>query len=474
MSRRMLRRTWLASVVGGCAAAALPLLLAACAVEQSPTYAGYRPPSILTPGRRAAVHQRAGRPWRGDPGPAHRPQRRARRCAGQGRPARAGAGCPARRRWTCATPAARPQGAAGAGASGDRRRRRPDHRPADRARDRRRGRPGRRPPACRCWPSPPTRRRRGRGCGCWASRPASRCAGWSAPSTADGKNRFAAVLPQTRVRPGDGQRALTRAIADAGLASPDIHFHEAGDAAIAQTMRDVSDYADRRGPLDAQDPRRARPARRRRPHSAPPNCRARACRRRRSTRCCWPTPAAQLAWLSTFIPYYDVGPPGVRVLGPALWADPAARAGATLDGAWYAAPDPAAARQLRTRPTPRNTARRRRAWPTSPIDAASIAAHAAGLGRLLAGRAVPPAAAFPAWTGCWRCSPDGSVRRGLAVFEIHGAAPASWPRRRSSLSTPGHLTRAPILRMRSCRRGCCWAPRRRSAACRWPPCCCWR
>ncbi len=36
--------------MGGCAAASLPLLLAACAVEQSPTYAGYRPPSILTPG----------------------------------------------------------------------------------------------------------------------------------------------------------------------------------------------------------------------------------------------------------------------------------------------------------------------------------------------------------------------------------------------------------------------------------------
>ncbi len=49
-----------------------------------------------------------------------------------------------------------------------------------------------------------------------------------------------------------------------------------------------------------------------------------------------------LAQITALLPYYDINAPAVRVLGPVLWAAPAARGGSDLIGAWYAAPDPAA------------------------------------------------------------------------------------------------------------------------------------
>jgi len=49
----------------------------------------------------------------------------------------------------------------------------------------------------------------------------------------------------------------------------------------------------------------------------------------------------RLATLANMLGRYEVTPANVRVLGPALWAVPSVRAGAALDGAWYAAPDPA-------------------------------------------------------------------------------------------------------------------------------------
>ena len=106
------------------------------------------------------------------------------------------------------------------------------------------------------------------------------------------------------------------------------------------TIRAVSGYADRRGPLDAQ----IRAARAQ--HDA--DGRRKAAELARA-----PIPPAPfdallladtgeaLATIAALLPYYDVDQPAVRVLGPALWASPAARAGAGLGGALYAAPDPA-------------------------------------------------------------------------------------------------------------------------------------
>jgi ABC-type branched-subunit amino acid transport system substrate-binding protein len=251
--------------------------------------------------------------------------------------------------------------------------------------------------------------------------------------TADGKNRFAAVLPQTEF----GQAmaaALTTAAGDARAGTPDIHFHDSGNPAIAQTMRDASDYAGRRGPLDEQI-RAARAG-----HDA-------ASRQKLQDLLHQGVPPApfdallladtgpDLAWLSTFIAYYDVGPPGVRVLGPALWADAATRAGATLDGAWYAAPDPA----LRASFAQAYTAK----YGEPALGLADLAYDAAGIAvALLQGGGFSQASlcrpsGFPGVDGALALNPDGTVRRGLAVFEIRGAAASIVAPAPLNLSTPG-------------------------------------
>ncbi len=251
--------------------------------------------------------------------------------------------------------------------------------------------------------------------------------------TEAGKNRFAALLPQTEFGQAMSQ-ALTRAAADAGAGAPDIQFHGAGDAAIAQSMRDISDYAGRRGPLDTQ----IKAARAQ--HDAAGRARALELSRQGVP----PAPfdallladtGPQLAWLSTFIPYYDVGPPGVRVLGPALWANPGARAGAGLDGAWYAAPDPAARASFEQAYSAKYGA------PPPGLsdfafDAAAIAGTLAQSGGFSESALARPDG-FSGVDGMLALSADGTVRRGLAVFEIHGSGASIVAPAPLSLSAPG-------------------------------------
>jgi hypothetical protein len=237
---------------------------------------------------------------------------------------------------------------------------------------------------------------------------------------AQGKTRFAAMLP-----PGDFgsamATALTQTLVAAGAPSPDIRIHDGGNPNIAATLREISDYAGRRGPLDA----RIKAAR---------ALRTAAGRKLAAELTREPVPPApfdallladtgeKLAWESSFLGYYDIDPPNVRLLGPSLWASPAMRGGAALNGAWYAAPDPAA------RATFDQDYQAAYAAPAPAL--ADFAYDAAAIARVLA--AAPGGftiaslcrpEGFAGVDGVLALQPDGTVRRGLAVFEIqHGAA----------------------------------------------------
>ncbi len=249
---------------------------------------------------------------------------------------------------------------------------------------------------------------------------------------AQGKNRFAAVLPT-----GDFGRAMQTALVEAtqqaGAGVPTVRLHGPDDASIDRAMRAVSDFirrggtpaappaalappsgatADQAGPQpgDQSAPAAAAPA-------APPENLA-------------PPPfdallladaGPRLAFLSTLIPAYGIGPPAVRILGPAIWVDPAAHAGASLDGAWFAAPDssvPAREAFNQSYLGKYGTA----APPLSDIayDAASIAkaVGASSGGYALTALAQPDG--FAGVDGPLELRPDGQVRRGLALFEIEG------------------------------------------------------
>jgi len=250
---------------------------------------------------------------------------------------------------------------------------------------------------------------------------------------AQGKTRFAAVLPQTEF--GNAMaNALGEAVGTAGLPAPDIRSYPPGMAALNAAMRDLSAYASRRGPIDAQI-RQARAL-----HTA--EGRKRAAELVREPIPPPPFDALLLAdtgdtlsTLASLLPYYDLDPPAVRVLGPALWAAPAARGNAGLIGANYAAPDPALRADF--------DARYSAAAGTPAPGLADFAYDAAAIARLLAQGGGYSVAAlcrpegFAGVDGVLALQPDGKLRRGLALFEIQRGGPAMVEPAPDNLASPG-------------------------------------
>ncbi len=252
-------------------------------------------------------------------------------------------------------------------------------------------------------------------------------------ATAQGKTHFAAVLPRNDFGQAMGT-ALTKATEQAGLSPAELHFHDDGNAAIAAAMRDASGYASRRGPIEAQ--RRAAIAR----HTKEGQREAADLSRQGI-----PPPSFdallladsgdRLAWLSTFLSYYDIDPPAVQVMGPAQWALPAARAGASIAGAWYAAPDPTSRAGF-------DQAFAAKYGVPAP-GLAGLAYDAASIGRALAqaggysvaGLCRPEG--FPGVDGVLALQPDGTVRRALAVFQIQSGGPVQIDQAPNTLSVPG-------------------------------------
>jgi hypothetical protein len=255
---------------------------------------------------------------------------------------------------------------------------------------------------------------------------------------AQGKTRFAAMLP-----PGDFGSAmgtaLTQVLATAGAPPPDIRVNDGTDPNIAATLRELSDYANRRGPLDAKI-KAARAA-----HTAAGRKEAAELSRQGVP----PAPfdallladtGEKLAWASSFLGYYDIDPPDVRVLGPSLWASPALRGGANLNGAWYAAPDPAA------RATFDQDYQAKYGAPAPAL--ADFAYDAAAIARVLAAAPNGTGGGFPVASLCRPegfagvdgvlvLQQDGTVRRGLALFAIQPGGPVIVDPAPTSLAAPG-------------------------------------
>ncbi len=250
---------------------------------------------------------------------------------------------------------------------------------------------------------------------------------------AQGKTRIAALLPRNDFGNAMGT-ALAAATASAGLPAPDIRSYQGGMASLNGAVRDISDYASRRGPLEAQI-KAARDQ-----HDA--DGRQRAADLSRQGVSAPPFDALLLAetgdtlnTLASLLPYYDIDPPAVRVLGPALWASPAARGGAALDGAYYAAPDPAS----RAAFDGKYTAAAAAAAP----GLADFAYDAASIARVLAKQDGYSAAAlcqpegYAGVDGVLQLQPDGRVRRGLAMFELQRGGPVMIEPSPANLAPPG-------------------------------------
>jgi branched-chain amino acid transport system substrate-binding protein len=236
---------------------------------------------------------------------------------------------------------------------------------------------------------------------------------------AQGKSQFAALLPDSDFGRAMAA-ALRKATAAAGLPPPNLRMHPPGMAAITASARDLSDYANRRGPIDAKikaarslgtaDGRREAQDLVKTQIPPPPfNVLLLA------------DTGDNLQEAAAILPYYDVDRSMVQIMGPALWADPASGSGA-VQGAWYAAPDNSTRSNLARDYTAK--------YGTPPPPLADLAFDAASVARVIleAGgnstALLTQPGGFIGTDGWFTLLPDGQVRRGLAVFRIERGGPA--------------------------------------------------
>jgi branched-chain amino acid transport system substrate-binding protein len=127
-----------------------------------------------------------------------------------------------------------------------------------------------------------------------------------------------------------------------------------------------------------------------------------------------------LAEVAAMLPYYDINRSHVQILGPSLWASPASGS-SEIHGGWFAAPDPAARAGLVQAYTAK--------YGAPPPVVADLAFDAASIARVIGAtgsfsvRGLTQPAGFIGADGWMALLPDGSVRRGLAVFRVEQGGP---------------------------------------------------
>jgi branched-chain amino acid transport system substrate-binding protein len=249
---------------------------------------------------------------------------------------------------------------------------------------------------------------------------------------AQGKTQFAGLLPES-----DFGRAMATALTKAteadGLPAPAVRMHSPGMASITASARDLSDYANRRGPIDAK----VKAAR----ALGTPDGRREA---QELVKTPIPPPSFNVLLLgdtgdalqeiAAILPYYDVDRSAVQIVGPALWADRSSGSGA-VHGAWYAAPDSSTRSNLE-----RDYAAK---YGVPPPPLADLAYDAASVAKVILGprgsdmAILTQPGGFVGTDGWFTLMPDGQVRRGLAVYRIEAGGPEMIDPAPQSAGAPG-------------------------------------
>jgi branched-chain amino acid transport system substrate-binding protein len=253
-----------------------------------------------------------------------------------------------------------------------------------------------------------------------------------AAAQGQGKTQFAALLPDSDFGRAL-ESALTGATAFAGLPAPVVRLHAGGMGAITAATRELSDYANRRGPIDAKI-KEARAL-------GTPEGRREA---QDLTKTPIPPPSfnvllladtrEELQEIAAVLPYYDVNRSSVQIIGPALWSSPSSGSG-SVSGAWYAAPDSSTRQNLDQDYSAK--------YATPPPPLADLAFDAASIARVITGprgadvTALTQPAGFVGADGWIAFLPDGQVRRGLAIFRIERGGPTMIEPAPQSSGVPG-------------------------------------
>ena len=252
---------------------------------------------------------------------------------------------------------------------------------------------------------------------------ASRCAGWWRRR----RRRASRGSPRccrTTISAAPWRTALNQATADATALPPPDHPvpYARGMLPINAAMRDISRLRQPARADRCADPRGARARATPRGGARPQELgRSRRSRRRRSTRCCWPTPASRWPRSPRCCPITTSIPSAVRILGPALWASPSSGSG-QFPRRVVCRPGPGGARRLRRRLHGANTAHRRRRSADLAYDAASIARVLAGNGGYSVARADPAGRVRRRRRRCSRCSRTARCGAGWRCSRSSAAA----------------------------------------------------
>jgi ABC-type branched-subunit amino acid transport system substrate-binding protein len=127
----------------------------------------------------------------------------------------------------------------------------------------------------------------------------------------------------------------------------------------------------------------------------------------------------RLRSVAALLPFYDIDPGKIRMLGTGQWDEPGIGKEPALIGAWYAAPPPSARADFEIQ--------YRDVYGASPPRLVTLAYDATALAAVLSsGEGAPDfsAAALTSPSGFWgrdgifRFTPEGIAERGLAVIEI--------------------------------------------------------
>jgi hypothetical protein len=234
-----------------------------------------------------------------------------------------------------------------------------------------------------------------------------------AAAQANGQQRFAALLPDGPLANAMAD-ALTQTLAASNGTPPNIQRYGEGFTQINAAARVLSDYATRRGPLDAQI------------KAAKAEDTAEG-RKRANELALQPVPppsfdtlmlaatGEQLSEIISLLPYYDIAPPQVHLIGPAQWETEMLRFRG-FAGARYAAPDPSDSAGFNAQYSAK--------FGAVPPRLADLAYDAAAIARVTAQQGGFTVASltrvdgFAGVDGVLGLMPDGHVRRGLAIFEI--------------------------------------------------------
>ncbi len=226
---------------------------------------------------------------------------------------------------------------------------------------------------------------------------------------AQGVTRFAALLPQdplgNRVA-GALQTTATKLEAEVVR----VEYYDPGTADISTSVKRVADFERRRAAFTREAPSLAA-AQGRGPGQAGGETGYQAL--------VLADGGARLKSIAPLLPFYDIDPAQVRLIGTPAWEDQSLASEPALVGAWFAAPDPAGRAAFERK--------YREAYGRSAPRIATLAYDATGLAAVLARVGASPAfsnenltspSGFAGIDGIFRFSADGVVERGLAVLQL--------------------------------------------------------